>query len=162
MLDTPNGVGHFLRQGDDSVQDTAVSSPNLFWDTELPRQRQVDVVCPNRTGNVGSVRIMARVYADRLFDGLLNEYKDTKKVIQICNQLIRIHEYKKTQYTLAAICLQFNLMNLDLPEPIWAIVGDEALVGPFAEEFLSFLKEAVHSSNQIAGMWCEEGRHASN
>ena len=59
--------------------------------------------------------------------------KDTKKVIQICNQLIRIHEYKKTQYTLAAICLQFNLMNLDLPEPIWAIVGDEALVGPFAE-----------------------------
>lgn len=92
MLDTPNGVGHFLRQGDDSVQDTAVSSPNMFWDTELPRQRQVDVVCTSMTGNVGSVRIMARVCADRLFDGLLNEYKDTKKVIQICNQLTTVKD----------------------------------------------------------------------
>ena len=95
----------------------------------------------NGRADADAVSALARVYAGLMFDDLCEMSPDIERVNAICDHFDALLAEGDVRKALLYICIQYDGMLRPLPEPIWWIVGNPALVEPFVEGFVRRLSE---------------------
>ena len=121
-------------------------TPGPFDDSAKARQTWMGLLQSDGTPEQDAVSVLARVYAGLLFDDLCETLPDMEQVYAICNRFEDLMAQGDARKTLLYICRQYDNLLRTLPEPIWWIVGNPALVGPFCEGFVRRLSEFRNES----------------
>ena len=117
-----------------NLYNTPMAGP--FDDSARARQVRMGLLDTEGRANQDAVAVMARVYAGLLFDDLCESSPDMEHVYTICDRFEELRGTGDAQQILLYICLQYDALLRPLPEPIWWIVGNSALVEPFCESFV--------------------------
>ena len=114
---------------------------NPFDDSARARQRRMGLLEANGRPDADAIAVLARVYAGLLYDDLCETSLDAEQVRDVCDRFESLREKGDAQKTLLYIFAQYDWMFGALPEPIWWIIGNPALVEPFVEGFVRRLSE---------------------
>lgn len=115
--------------------------PEPFDDSARARQIRMGLLAADGKADADAVAVLARVYAGLLFDDLCETSPDVEQVYAVCDRFEALQKEGDARKILLYICVQYDGMLRALPEPIWWIVGNPALVEPFAEGFAQRLSE---------------------
>ena len=115
--------------------------PGPFDDSARVRQIRMGLLNADGKPEEDAITILARVYAGLLFDDLCETLPDIEQVYAVCDRFSSLRSEGDARKTLLYICIQYDGMLRPLPEPIWWIVGNPALVKPFCEGFVRRLCE---------------------
>ena len=105
------------------------------------RQRHMGLINAEGKPDLDAVATMSRIYAGLFYDDLLEGSYPDDHAKTLCEHLSELLQAEDTRRVLLAICSQYDDMLQPLPEPIWWIVGNPALVEPFVEGFICRLRE---------------------
>ena len=120
-----------------------------FDDSARARQARMGLLDTEGRADQDAVAVMARVYAGLLFDDLCESSPDMEHVCAICDRFEELRGTGDAQQILLYICLQYDALLRPLPEPIWWIVGNSALVEPFCESFVRRLREFQEEGGDV-------------
>lgn len=109
--------------------------PGPFDDSARARQIRMGLLDTAGKPDLEAVAVLARVYAGLMFDDLCETSPSLEEVYAICDRFETLRRDGDTRKMLLYICVQYDGMLRALPEPIWWIVGNAALVQPFVECF---------------------------
>ena len=115
--------------------------PGPFDDSAHARQIRMGLLDTAGKPNLESVAVLARVYAGLMFDDLCETSPSIEEVYAVCDRLEALRKEGDARKALLYICVQYDGMLRALPEPIWWIVGNAALVQPFVEGFGRHMNE---------------------
>lgn len=115
--------------------------PGPFDDSACARQIRMGLLDTAGKPNLESVAVLARVYAGLMFDDLCETSPSIEEVYAVCDRLETLGKEGDARKALLYICVQYDGMLRALPEPIWWIVGNAALVQPFVESFGRHMNE---------------------
>ena len=116
-------------------------TPGPFDDSAKARQTRMGLLQSDGKADQDAVAILSRVYAGLLFDDLCESSPDMERVYAVCDRMAELLAQGSAKKALLYICLQYDGLLRPLPEPIWWIVGNPALVEPFCEGFIRRLSE---------------------
>jgi len=111
-----------------------------FDDSAKARQYRMGLISIDGAPDNNAIAVLAHVYAGLFYDNLCDYFEDMEHTENICSRLSEMRKSVSSQKLLLAICMQYDMMQKQLPEPIWWIVGNSALVELFAGEFLDCLR----------------------
>ena len=94
--------------------------------------------------------IFARIFAGQFYDDLCDYYQDYADVQELLNQLFDTAEEAEPKRKFLLICLQYDGMFRDLPDPVWWISGQPEFAELFADGFLAHLKILDDESKEEA------------
>ena len=120
--------------------------PGPFDDSARARQVRMGLLRSDGTPDQDAITVLSRAYAGLMFDDLCESSPDMERVYIICDHFSELQVQGDERKTLLFICLQYDSMLRALPEPIWWIVGNPALVRPFCEGFVRRLCEFRNES----------------
>ena len=115
--------------------------PGPFDDSARSRQIRMGLLDTAGKPNLESVTILAQVYAGLMFDDLCEILPSIEEVYAVCDRLEALRKEGDARKALLYICVQYDGMLRALPEPIWWIVGNAALVQAFVERFGKHMNE---------------------
>lgn len=92
--------------------------------------------------------IFARIFAGQFYDDLCDYYQESADVRELLTKLFDTAEYAEPKQKFLLICLQFDGMFRDLPDPIWWISGQPEFAELFADSFLAHLKRLEEESEE--------------
>ena len=121
-------------------------TPGPFDDSAKARQTRMGLLQSDGKADQDVVAILSRVYAGLLFDDLCESSPDMERVYAVCDRMAELWAQGSAKKALLYICLQYDGLLRPLPEPIWWIVGNPALVEPFCEGFVRSLSEFKNES----------------
>lgn len=130
-----------------NLYNTPMAGP--FDDSARARQTRMGLLDTEGRADQDAVAVMARVYAGLLFDDLCESSPDMEHVCAICDRFEELRGTGDAQQILLYICLQYDALLRPLPEPIWWIVGNSALVEPFCESFVRRLREFQEEGGDV-------------
>ena len=116
-------------------------TPGPFDDSARARQIRMGLLGADGKPDADAMAVLARVYAGLLFDDLCETSPDVEQVYAVCDRFEALRAEGDARKMLLYICIQYDGMLRALPEPIWWIVGNPALVEPFVEGFARCLSE---------------------
>ena len=108
--------------------------------SRLMRMGLLDV---NGAPNIDAVSVIAKVYSGLFYDSLYDFYGDTQFVSNLCHSLLDQLRNENTGNVLLSICLQYDRMHRLLPELIWWISGNPALVELFVSGMIVMLNKLI-------------------
>ena len=73
-------------------------------------------------------------------DNNMNNYQDDEQVREVVAQLLHTAEQADPAQKFLLICLQYDSIYRDLPDPVWWISGSPAFAELFADGFLAHLE----------------------
>ena len=111
-------------------------TPGPFDESAKARQTRMGLLQSDGKADQDAVAILSRVYAGLLFDDLCESSPDMERVYAVCDRMAELWAQGSAKKALLYICLQYDGLLRPLPEPIWWIVGNPALVEPFCEGFV--------------------------
>ena len=123
----------------DYVTPPGESTP--FGEKGRMRQRHMGLVDSDGKPDRDAVSTMSRIFAGLFYDDLLESSYPEDHAKAVCDRLDELLQAEDTRRAMLAICSQYDDMLRPLPEPIWWIVGNPALVEPFVEGFVCRLRE---------------------
>ncbi len=91
--------------------------------------------------NRDAMSVFCRVFAGQFFDDLYDYYQDPDSAGEILSHVLDAAEYAESKKKFLLICLQYDAIYCDLPDPIWWLSGSPELVEAFAEGFFAHLKQ---------------------
>ena len=116
-----------------------VSFPGPFDDSALDKQLRMGLIGENGGPNAEALAVLGRVYAGLFYESLSDAGNDMEKVFDICEHIIETVKKEDIKQALLAICVQYDAIIRPLPEPLWWIVGNQELTGPFVRAFAKSL-----------------------
>ena len=116
-------------------------TPGPFDDSARARQIRMGLLDTDGRADADAVAVLTRVYAALMFDDLCETSPDIERVNALCDHFDALLTEGDVRKALLYICIQYDGMLRPLPEPIWWIVGNPALVEPFVEGFVRRLSE---------------------
>ena len=118
---------------------TTSGFPGPFDDSALDKQLRMGLIGENGGPNVDALSVLGRVYAGLFFESLSDAGNGMEKVFGICERIIETVKKEDIKQALLAICVQYDAIIRPLPEPLWWIVGNQELTGPFVRAFAKSL-----------------------
>ena len=79
-------------------------------------------------------------------DNNMNNYQDDEQVREVVAQLLHTAEQADPAQKFLLICLQYDSIYRDLPDPVWWISGSPDFAALFAEGFLAHLKQLAENT----------------
>ena len=76
----------------------------------------------------------------------MNNYQDDEQVREVVAQLLHTAEQADPAQKFLLICLQYDSIYRDLPDPVWWISGSPDFAALFAEDFLTHLKRLAENT----------------
>lgn len=120
------------------MQDLCPHSP--FDSGAADRQRRMDLLDVGGQPDREAMLILSHVFAGQLYDDLNDYYQDAETVRELLSQLFSTSELASPHQKFLLICLQYDAMFHDLPDPVWWLSGNPALSELFADGFLAHLR----------------------
>ncbi len=84
--------------------------------------------------------VFSSIFAGQFYDDLCDYYQDYADVQDILAQMFDAAEMADCRQKFLLICLQYDGMFRDLPDPVWWISGQPEFAELFADGFLAHLK----------------------
>ena len=94
--------------------------------------------------------IFARIFAGQFYDDLCDYYQDYADIRELLTQMLDAAETAEPKQRFLLICLQYDGMFRDLPDPVWWVSGQPEFAGLFADGFLAHLKTLDEESKEDA------------
>ena len=120
------------------------SSP--FDDGAAERLRRMGLLQERGKPDWESMAVLCCVYAGLLFDDMCDFYQDYEDVTTVLHRLLEAAEGATVKKRFLLICLQYDGIGRQLPDPIWWISGNPELTEVFADGFLQNLKRLCECS----------------
>lgn len=109
--------------------------PSPFDDSAKARQMRMGLLRDGGAADQDAIAVLSRVFAGLLFDDLCESSPDMERVFEVCKRISQLQKSGDAKKALLYICLQYDRLLQPLPEPIWWIVGNPALVESFVNGF---------------------------
>ena len=94
--------------------------------------------------------VFSRIFAGQFYDDLCDYYQDDETTRDLLLQFFDAAESADAKQRFLLICLQYDGMFRDLPDPIWWISGQPEFAELFADGFLAHLKILDDESKEEA------------
>ena len=94
--------------------------------------------------------IFARIFAGQFYDDLCDYYQDYADIRELLTQMRDAAETAEPKQRFLLVCLQYDGMFRDLPDPVWWVSGQPEFAGLFADGFLAHLKILDEESKEDA------------
>ncbi len=123
------------------MQDLYPRPHSPFDSGAADRQRRMGLLDAGGQPDREAMLILSHVFAGQLYDDLSDYYQDAETVRELLSQLFSASEPASPHQKFLLICLQYDAMFRDLPDPIWWISGNPTLSELFADGFLAHLRQ---------------------
>lgn len=121
-----------------------------FDDSALERLRRMGLADADGRADPDVMIVFARIFAGQFYDDLCDYYQDYADVQELLAQLLDAAENAEPKQKFLLICLQYDGMFRDLPDPVWWISGQSEFTELFADDFLAHLKQLEEESTEGA------------
>ena len=111
-----------------------------FDDTAIERLRRMGLADADGRADRDVMTVFACIFAGQFYDDLCDYYQDYTDVQELLTQMFDTAETADPRQKFLLICLQYNGMFRDLPDPVWWISGQPEFTELFADGFLAHLK----------------------
>ena len=111
-----------------------------FDDTAIERLRRMGLADADGRADRDVMTVFACIFAGQFYDDLCDYYQDYTDVQEILTQMFDTAETADPRQKFLLICLQYDGMFRDLPDPVWWISGQPEFTELFADGFLAHLK----------------------
>lgn len=112
---------------------------NPFDDSAAERLRHMGLLDAADEPNRDMVEAAAQIYAGLFYDELCDFFGDLDSVKTACRGLIERTALEEAKSKFLAICSAYDAAYSAIPEPIWWLSGNTALVSAFTDSFLKRL-----------------------
>ena len=111
-----------------------------FDDTAIERLRRMGLADADGRADRDVMTVFACIFAGQFYDDLCDYYQDYTDVQELLTQMFDTAETADPRQKFLLICLQYDGMFRDLPDPVWWISGQSEFTELFADGFLAHLK----------------------
>ena len=111
-----------------------------FDDTAIERLRRMGLADADGRADGDVMTVFACIFAGQFYDDLCDYYQDYTDVQELLTQMFDTAETADPRQKFLLICLQYDGMFRDLPDPVWWISGQPEFAELFADGFLAHLK----------------------
>ena len=122
------------------MQDLYQRPHSPFDDTAIERLRRMGLADADRQADRDVMTVFACIFAGQFYDDLCDYYQDYTDVQELLTQMFDTAETADPRQKFLLICLQYDGMFRDLPDPVWWISGQPEFTELFADGFLAHLK----------------------
>ena len=119
-----------------------------FDDSAVERVRRMDLILEDGTPNCSAVKVLSRVYAGQYFDDLCDFCQCFEDVHSSLIQFLTDAEKADPKDRFLQICLQYDAIFRPLPDPIWWISGNPALVELFSTDFIEHIRQMTGTEGE--------------
>ena len=122
------------------MQDLYQRPHSPFDDTAIERLRRMGLADADGRADRDVMTVFACIFAGQFYDDLCDYYQDYTDVQELLTQMFDTAETADPRQKFLQICLQYDGMFRDLPDPVWWISGQPEFTELFADGFLAHLK----------------------
>jgi hypothetical protein len=138
-----------LRSDEMSLERTikkGIGSP--FDDDAEFRLQRMGLLSADGVPDRDAVTVLANVYAGMLFDDFCDFHQSCDEVFLSVERLLDAAEGVDIKQKFLLICLQYDSIYRNLPDPIWWISGNETLAELFTLQFLKYMTLIVQKPQE--------------
>ena len=146
-----------LRSDEMSLKRTikkGIGSP--FDDDAEFRLQRMGLLSADGVPDRDAITVLANVYAGMLFDDFCDFYQSCDEVFLAVQRLLDSAEDADIKQKFLLICLQYDSIYRNLPDPIWWISGKETLSELFTLQFLKYMTLIVQKPHEEGEECCEK------
>ena len=132
------------------MQDLYLRPRSPFDDSALERLRRMGLADADGRAAPDVMIIFARIFAGQFYDDLCDYYQDYADIRELLTQMLDAAETAEPKQRFLLVCLQYDGMFRDLPDPVWWVSGQPEFAGLFADGFLAHLKTLDEESKEDA------------
>ena len=92
--------------------------------------------------------VFSTIFAGQFYDDLCDYYQDYTDVRELLAQIFDTAENADPKQKFLLICLQYDGMFRDLPDPVWWVSGQPKFAELFADGFLSHLRQLKNETRE--------------
>ena len=141
------GVRLFLyRGGGDNNMNNYQRPHSPFEDTAVQRLRRMGLTTEDGAPEQDAISVFSTIFAGQFFDDLCDYYQDDEQVREVVTQFFQTAEQADSRQKFLLICLQYDGIYRDLPDPVWWISGSPDFAALFAEDFLVHLRRLAENT----------------
>ena len=141
------GVRLFLyRGGGDNNMNNYQRPHSPFEDTAVQRLRRMGLTTEDGAPEQDAISVFSTIFAGHFFDDLCDYYQDDEQVREVVTQFFQTAEQADSRQKFLLICLQYDGIYRDLPDPVWWISGSPDFAVLFADGFLAHLKRLAENT----------------
>ena len=141
------GVRLFLyRGGGDNNMNNYQRPHSPFEDTAVQRLRRMGLTTEDGAPEQDAMSVFSTIFAGQFFDDLCDYYQDDEQVREVVTQFFQTAEQADSRQKFLLICLQYDGIYRNLPDPVWWISGSPDFAALFAEGFLAHLKRLAENT----------------
>lgn len=122
------------------MQDLYPRPRSPFDDSALERLRRMGLADADGRADPDVMIVFARIFAGQFYDDLCDYYQEHADIQELLSQLFDTAETAEPKQKFLLICLQYDGMFRELPDPVWWISGQPEFAELFADGFLVHLK----------------------
>lgn len=124
--------------------------PSPFDDSAIERVRRMGLLMADDRPDRDAVNVLCGVYAGQLFDDLCDFCQNMDDVKTTITQFLALADHADTKQRFLEICLLYDSIYCQLPDPVWWISGNEGLAELFSTGFVSRMQQLLHASGEEA------------
>ncbi len=122
------------------MQDLYQRPRGPFDDSAPERLRRMGLADADGRADRDAMAVFSTIFAGQFYDDLRDYYQDPEYVRELLPQFFDAAEAAEPRQKFLLICLQYDGMFRDLPDPVWWISGQSEFTELFADGFLAHLK----------------------
>ena len=117
-----------------------------FEDTAVQRLRRMGLTTEDGAPEQDAISVFSTIFAGQFFDDLCDYYQDDEQVREVVTQFFQTAEQADSRQKFLLICLQYDGIYRNLPDPVWWISGSPDFAALFAEDFLVHLRRLAENT----------------
>lgn len=133
------------------MQDLYQCPRSPFDDSAPERLRRMGLADADGQTDRDVMAAFAHIFAGQFYDDLCDYYQEYADVQELLTQLFDTAENAEPKQKFLLICLQYDGMFRDLPDPVWWISGQPEFAELFADGFLAHLKMLNNEAKEDFG-----------
>jgi len=122
------------------MQDLYQRPHSPFDDSAIERLHRMGLVTATGEPDRDVMTVFSGIFAGQFYDDLCDYYQDYEDVRELLSQIFNTAKTADSKQKFLLICLQYDGMFRDLPDPVWWISGQPEFTELFADGFLAHLK----------------------
>lgn len=121
-------------------------SPSPFDDSAIERVRRMGLLTADDQPDRDAVSVLCNVYAGQFFDNLCDFCQNISDVNDTIVQFLTLAEQADPKQRFLEICLLYDSIYSQLPDPVWWISGNSSLADLFSSGFIRCLRQISETS----------------